>query len=85
MARGMGSLSFARAPMAAEGGRRDPERRGNWSWGTDRDGLGVDIPVLASARRRPGSQEAAWRRAATRRPPPAPTGEEEDGSATGPD
>lgn len=33
--------------MAAEGGRRDPERRGNLSLGTDRDGLGVDIPAIA--------------------------------------
>ena len=48
------------------------------SWGADRDELGEVIPVLASAKRRPGSQGAAWRRAVTRRPPPAPIGEEED-------
>ena len=48
------------------------------STGMDRDELGEVIPVLASAKRRLGSQGAAWRRAATRRPPPAPTGEEED-------
>ncbi len=46
--------------------------------GMDSYELGEVIPVLASAKRRPGSQGAAWRRAATRRPPPAPTGEEED-------
>ena len=54
------------------------------SAGMDSYELGEVIPVLASVKRRPGSQGAAWRRAATRRPPPAPTGEEEDDSATGP-
>ena len=64
--------------MAAEGIGRTQRRGERMSMGMDSYELGEVIPVLASAKWRPGSQGAAWRRAATRRPPPAPTGEEED-------
>ena len=65
--------------MAVEGIEGTERRGGGMSWGMDSYELGELIPVLASAKRRPGRRTGAWRRAATRRPPRAPTGEEEDG------
>ena len=70
--------------MEAGGEGKKPRGGEEWRAGMDRDALGEVIPARASAKRRPGTQGAAWRRRASRRPPPAPTGEEEDDTRTGP-
>ena len=70
-ARSTASSSSARAPMAAEGGRRDPRGGEELALGMDSHGLGELIPELASARRRPGRRTGAWPSRITRRPPPA--------------